>query len=364
MSHWTVLMVLFATALGFCGCATHSRHGVDPERARQIEEELFHPHFTLSPELEERILALDPAHVSGKDIEDVLAHAPAPRIIKIRGGINIRGGILPVYRRMLSFTEFLLGMGYPGLSLTNPADGSYAYSCYENSRKMAGLIAWYYEREGLRPVIVGHSQGGMQAIKILHRLAEPASHPIPLWNPLTDQREAALEFTDPLSGNQRPVTSLVLPYVTAVGAGGLTRALPNQWEMNTKLRTIPDSVEEFTGFCKGLDLWGGDYLGFGPANHYRPNGNAKVRNVWLPEQYSHVSIPETSHLAQDPAIKDWLNNYQPSPEPMDSPKLDVSFDANSRNILWAAEVWYSIKKHWVLELQRYIRAKRAQRHEP
>jgi len=211
---------------------------------------------------------------------------------------------------------------------------------------------------------VGHSQGGMQAIKILHRFAEPDSDPIPLWNPLTDQREAALEFTDPLSGDQRPVTSLVLPYVTAVGAGGLTRALPNQWEMNTKLRTIPDSVEEFTGFCKGLDLWGGDYLGFGPANHYRPNGKAKVRNVWLPEHYSHVSVPETSHLAQDQAIKDWLNNYQPSPEPVDTPKLEVSFDGETRNILWAAEVWYSIKKHWVLELQRYIRAKRVQRHEP
>jgi hypothetical protein len=37
----------------------------------------------------------------------------------------------------------------------------------------------------------------------------------------------------------------------------------------------------------------------------------------------------------------------------------VQFDANSENILWAADVWYSIKKHWVLELQRLIRARNA-----
>lgn len=29
------------------------------------------------------------------------------------------------------------------------------------------------------------------------------------------------------------------------------------------------------------------------------------------------------------------------------------------NALWAADVWYSIKRHWCLEAQRLIRAKRA-----
>ena len=40
------------------------------------------------------------------------------------------------------------------------------------------------------------------------------------------------------------------------------------------------------------------------------------------------------------------------------------FDANSDHILWAAEVWYSIKKHWVLELQRLLRAQSAQEGRP
>ena len=42
-----------------------------------------------------------------------------------------------------------------------------------------------------------------------------------------------------------------------------------------------------------------------------------------------------------------------------APELNVRFDSNSKRILWAAEVWHSIKKHWVLELQRLIRARRA-----
>ena len=28
-------------------------------------------------------------------------------------------------------------------------------------------------------------------------------------------------------------------------------------------------------------------------------------------------------------------------------------------VLWAADVWYSVKKHWAIEVQRLIRARRA-----
>ena len=33
---------------------------------------------------EDRVLALDPANISAADVRDVLAHTPAPRIIRIR----------------------------------------------------------------------------------------------------------------------------------------------------------------------------------------------------------------------------------------------------------------------------------------
>jgi len=40
----------------------------------------------------------------------------------------------------------------------------------------------------------------------------------------------------------------------------------------------------------------------------------------------------------------------------------LKFDSDSSHILWAADVWYSIKKNWVLELQRLIRAERLPSH--
>lgn len=354
--HTVILALLLCGIILGTGCSAYRE--VEPARAREIAEIWRAREFKLTPELEDRILALDPRYVSEADIRDVLSRVPAPRIIKIRGGTQL------VYRRMASFSEFLIGMGYPAVSVTDPGDGRYAYNCYEGSDKLAGMIAWYYEQEGLRPMLVGHSQGGMQVVKILHRLAQSPSHRIPLWNPLTWQAENTSEFTDPLTGWKRPVVGLVLPYASAVGAGGLTRIMPNQWDMTTRLRTIPDSVEEFTGFCKGLDLIGGDFLGYGPANHYKARSQAQVQNVWLPDGYTHAKLPETKHLTNNQVVIDWLNDYQPAPTPVAHPKFEAHLEANTDNILWAAEIWYRIKKHWVLEVQRYVRAKRAKRHEP
>ena len=86
-----------------------------------------------------------------------------------------------------------------------------------------------------------------------------------------------------ITRDERPVVGLQVSCAAAVGAGGLTRFLPNQWVMTGRLRTIPD----------------------------------------------------TTNL-----------------------ELDVRFESDSSDIVWAADIWHSVKKHWVLELQRLIRAKR------
>ena len=91
----------------------------------------------------------------------------------------------------------------------------------------------------------------------------------------------------------------------------------------------------------------------GSTNKYEPNGKASVRNVKLPSSYSHVFVPLSRHLAKDQKIRDWINDYEPQEEPV----LDVEFESSSYNILWAADVWHSIKKHWVLEVQRLILAR-------
>lgn len=349
--------LIFSAALLLTGCGVYfgayHPHGLEPARLPQFEAAFAHRQPQLSLELEDKILALDPTNVTEQEVRDVLSHAPAPRII------NIHGGLARVIPRMVSFSEFLIGMGYPGVSLTNPSDGTYSISCYESSEKIAGAIAWFYEHEGLRPMMVGHSQGGMQAVKVLYKFAAKPPAKLHVWNPLTWKEEQRCTITDPLTGRERPVVGLQLPYVTSVGAGGLTRILPNQWDMELRLRKIPDSVEDFTGFCKEKDLLGGDYLGYGPANEFEAKGTAVVRNVWLPKEYKHGSIPDTQHLLNDPKVVDWINRYRPANEPVTTPKLDEQFNSDSRHILWAADVWYSIKKHWVLELQRLIQAKRA-----
>jgi hypothetical protein len=332
------------------GCATYDRKGLEPATARALEQAVV-SWAALAPELEQRILSFDPENVTESDIRDVLSRAPAPRII------NIHGGIYPVHMRMVSFSEFLIGLGYPACSITNPGDGTYTFSCYESSQIIAGVIAWYYEKEGLRPIMVGHSQGGMQAVKVLQLFAAPAGQRIPVFNPLLWKKEHRCEIVDPLTGLKRPVVGLQLPYATAMGAGGLTRLLPNQWGMNGRLRTIPDSVEEFTGFYKGRDLLGGDFLGYGPANHYRASGTAAVRNFELPAADKHGAVPDTKHLLRSRKVCDWINDYRPGGGAVNVQELSEQLEADCTNILWAADVWYSIKKHWVLELQRRIRAK-------
>lgn len=349
MSKEILLTLLSIFLIAFInGCAATNYTYRETLYTQEVGRGVVLQRLALDPLTEDKILALDPEHITEKDIKEALSHAPAPRII------NLHGGIYPVYLAMESFSQFLKGMGYPETKIRNPRDGSYSYSCYENSEKLAGLIAWYYEKEGMRPILIGHSQGGIQTVKVLHELAGSFTKRIPVWNPLTEKAEDRYSIVDPVTGAEQKVMGMQVSYASAVGAGGFTRFLPNQWNMFGRLRTIPDTVIEFTGFYMGLDLLGGDLVGFGSANKYKPAGNAKIRNVKLPVGYNHVMVPFTDHLAKTQGIKDWINNYIPSEEP----ELTVQFKASTTNILWAADVWHSIKKYWCLEVQRLILARR------
>ena len=62
-----------------------------------------------------------------------------------------------------------------------------------------------------------------------------------------------------------------------------------------------------------------------------------------------------ARMAADPKTRDWINAYVPG----DGNGATVPAGMASYNILWAADVWFSIKKHWCIEAQRLIRAKRA-----
>lgn len=302
--------------------------------------------------LEDRILAINPDHVSDHEVRGILTQAPAPRIIKIHGGMY------PAYLEMTSFSQFLIGMGYPEGKVRHPVGGAYSYSCYGSSEELAGAIAWYYEKEGLRPIVIGHSLGGMQTVKILHLLAGTIGDRVTVYNPVREQWENRDWIIDPVSGQRRAVVGGVkLSFACAVAAGGIARATPNQWDLlGDKLREVPDSCVEFTGFYMPGDVWGGDMGGFGSSNHYHALGQAKVRNVHLPFGYEHYTVCRTAHLVQSAETRAFCNYYQQNEEP----QLTGSFSVSTMNILWAADVWTSIKRQWVLELQRVIKLKRNQ----
>jgi hypothetical protein len=138
--------------------------------------------------------------------------------------------------------------------------------------------------------------------------------------------------------------------------------VPSQWDKNVKgLRTIPNTVEEFTGFYKGNDLLGGDFLGYGPANHFRPvrNGTARVRNIQLPSAWEHGAVPDTKHLLKSQEIMDRINAYRPSPEcHVVVPENEETMRADTLYLFWAQDVLFSVKKQWVRELQALIRSRR------
>jgi hypothetical protein len=295
--------------------------------------------------IEDRILALDPLHVSAAEVRDVLKRAPAPRIIGIQGSF-------PVIT-MEPFAQYLIAMGYPEDRLRDPRDGSMSRNSFGDSEQLAGEMAWYYESDGMMPMLIGHSQGGMLAIKVLYELNGSFHQAIPVWNPITGQPEQRTSIVDPLTGLERPVVGLKVPYVAALATGKLPRFLLGQWAMMGKLRAIPDTVEEFTGFSIEWDMIAGTPPG---SEEYHADGTAQVRNVELPAATSHIRMPRTRYLTRNVATRAWIDDYNPAAA---LPPLPEGPEVDSANIVHAADIWYSVKKHWCIEAQQLIRARRA-----
>src|SRR2546430_5058244 len=293
--------------------------------------------------VEGRLLALEAERLSEGDGREVLARAPGPRIINLEGS-------LPVVT-MVSFAEFLVAMGYPEERIRDPG-GALSYTSSIDAQRLAGTLAWYYEREGTMPMLIGHSQGGMVAIRVLYELAGEFGDSIPVWNPLSGAAEARTTIVDPRTGASRPVVGLEVPYVAALATGKLPRILLGQWTMLPRLRNIPDTAEEFTGFSFEWDPIAGN---FGSAEPYRATGSARVRNVILPPKASHLTLPLVKELALDPAARDWINRYVPGPR---TASLPFAALAELPNLPHAADIWFSVKKHWCLEAQRLVRAAR------
>lgn len=329
------------------GCATPGSTPLTPGSANAPGTGTVQRSTTLDPALERRILALDPEHITERDVRTTLALGPTPRIILVHGGV------VGVQLLMINFAKFLVGMGYTDAKIRDPSDGAYSQSPFGSTERLAGEIAWYYESDGVRPLLVGHSQGGIQAVKVLYELDGAFTKSIAVWNPTNDSPEDRSAIVDPLTGEKRPVVGISVAYASVVGAGGVALASPVHWGMAQRLHVIPNTVDDFTAFNIEFDLVAWTLPGAAPFRH---NGTAQVRNVSLPATYNHIFVPLTQALASDAQMRDWINAYVPGADNGKPPGFD---EGRGTNAYWAADVWFSIKKHWCLEAQRLIRAKHA-----
>jgi len=346
---WRERFFGFLFAVVVTGCATAPYPTSEVSDVKQPSPGSVLRSLSIDSVLEDRILAIDPEGITDNDIRNTLAKGPTPRIVLLHGGVY------PVHLVMVSFGEFLVGMGYPEEKIRDPANGEWSYSPYTTTQRLAGIVAWHYEHDGMRPMLIGHSQGGLYVVKILKELAGQYGDRVPVWNPAAATAEDRTTIIDPITGRERPVIGMSVAYASAVGAGGWALVLPNQWENLDNLRRIPDTVDEFTGYFIDVDFFALSFPGNPLDKRYENHGTANVRNVVLPAAYNHVMVPLTQALARDPQVRNWINDYRPgkSADPSALPG-----DA-ALHVLWAADVWYSIKKHWCLEAQRLIRAKRA-----
>jgi hypothetical protein len=279
--------------------------------------------------------ALDCDALGGIDAATAMGGLPAPRVIGFQGSVPLI--------TMEPFAEFLTGMGYPRAALRDPYDGSFTTSSFADSEALAGTVAWYYEHDGMRPMLVGHSQGGMMVMRVLHELAGAFHDSIAVVDPATRAALPRTTFRDPYTGSEQPVVGAQVSFASAIATGALPRLLLGQWTMIPKLRQVPDTAIEFTGFAIAFDPIAGN---LGDPAPYVATGTCAVRNVVLPASYSHIGAPAMEHLAGQPATRAWIVAWTPGSTAPPPPDADV------RNLELAADLWYSIRRHWCIEGQR------------
>jgi hypothetical protein len=238
-------------------------------------------------------------------------------------------------------------MGYPAWQIRDPRDGRLSQGSFGDSLVWAGTLAWYYESEGTMPMLIGHSQGGMMVIRILYELDGAFHESIPVWDPVAGVALPRATIRDPRTGATRPVVGLAVGYAAAIATGKLPRILLGQWDMLAKLRRIPDTVNEFS------IPWDPIAGTFGDPEPYVAIGTARVRNVMLPSSYSHIRIPETLHLAASDKTRTWIDAWSPDT----SAPLPEGEGVDTTNLLHAADIWHSVKRHWCRSAQQVLSAK-------
>jgi hypothetical protein len=324
--------VIVGLAMLVGACATNDAAVTAPNSDAMLAP----PLRALAPPLAARLRALDCGNLTTADVHEVLARVPAPRIVLLDGSV-------PVVT-MASFARLLAAMGYPEMRLRDPRNGELSTSSFTSSAMLAGELAFDYEHTGLSPMLIGHSQGGMLVIRTLDELAGEFGDALHVVDPSTGRVLSRTWIVDPYTHTRRPVVGLRVAYAAALATGWLPRLVLGQWTMLSRLRTIPDTVDEFTGFTLPHDPIAGNLFGDRP---YVAAGHARVRNVTLPDGYHHVALPAADHLARDPAMRAYLDAWRPD-------RTEALPPGDTTNLVHAADIWYSVKRHWCGQAQRLL----------
>lgn len=258
--------------------------------------------------------------------------AHAPRVILIAGSLP--------QLTLDSVAHFLIGMGYPAERIADPHDGALSRSGYADATELAGEVAWHVERDGVAPILVGHSRGGMLVMRALHTLAGAFGPSVQVFDPV--RRQALPRTGVDARGGPRAVVGLHVEQAIVIATGRLPRVWQGQWDMLPLLRRVPDTARAFTGFHIEGDMISGDALGIEP---YVPMHEARVRNVVLPASYSHVGAVDLAHLAADARTRAFVAAWQPQHEP---PLPD---GADMRNLGLGAELWHAVRAAWCAAAQ-------------
>src|SRR5437763_14442967 len=86
-----------SVALAMAGCGSFPSFLSKPGGERRIERSTVISELALDRPLEERILALDPEHITDRDVRSTLSAGPTPRIILLHGSVY------PAFLAMSSF---------------------------------------------------------------------------------------------------------------------------------------------------------------------------------------------------------------------------------------------------------------------
>ena len=307
------------------------------------------------PELAERILALDPTHVTASDIQKTLSKGPAPWIFPITPAFP--GPVL-----FSKLVQFFLDMGYPPGRIGDPRTEDFKVDWHEESETIAGMAAWTYERDGMAPMIVGWSVGGITTMSVLHDLNNSAGKTkLRVVNARTGEVEDRDWIRDPYTGEKRPIVGLKVSLAGVLTSGGLGRlAQIFRWGNRPSLRSVPNTVEELLGFQAPADLLGTDWwfaqdpAGLARGNEFKPMGGAKVRTIIADDSYDHFNVIHCQLLSKSPEGRKWVESYRPDPgyglrDHRGTSRYSL---VEGKRNLWCGELWYAIKKHWTLEAQR------------